>query len=112
MNIMTARMIADNFGITVSADDAPKLIAAIQNAYATGRRDESTLLANSAKTATKFTENQDSPVGECGVSSKSGELQDDDLSNYAPNHLCKGKMIHLPYGEACDRCGFDGGQQL
>jgi hypothetical protein len=73
MNIMTARMIAENFGITVSADDAPKLIAAIQNAYATGRRDESTLLANTANAAMKFTENQDLPTGECGVLTKSGE---------------------------------------
>lgn len=28
-----------------------------------------------------------------------------------PNHLCQGRMIHLPTGEACDRCGFDGSQQ-
>lgn len=23
----------------------------------------------------------------------------------APNHLCNGRMIHLPNGEQCDKCG-------
>ena len=24
-----------------------------------------------------------------------------------PNHLCKGRMVHLPRGEQCDRCGHE-----
>ena len=24
-----------------------------------------------------------------------------------PNHLCKGRMVHLPHGEQCDRCGHE-----
>lgn len=26
----------------------------------------------------------------------------------APNHTCGGRMVHVPIGEACDRCGWDG----
>ena len=33
-----------------------------------------------------------------------------DGKDCTPNHLCKGHFIHLPDGEACDRCGFDGVQ--
>jgi hypothetical protein len=22
-----------------------------------------------------------------------------------PNHLCNGRMVHLPLGEQCDKCG-------
>ena len=40
MSIQIATSIAKHFGITVSAEDAPKIIAAIQNAYATGKADE------------------------------------------------------------------------
>ena len=40
MSIETARSIAKHFGITVSTEDAPKIIKAIQNAYAAGRADE------------------------------------------------------------------------
>lgn len=29
------------------------------------------------------------------------ESQDD----CAPNHFCKGKLVHLPAGEQCDKCG-------
>lgn len=40
MSVQIAASIAKHFGITVSVEDAPKIILAIQNAYATGKSDE------------------------------------------------------------------------
>lgn len=40
MNTEIARMLAAQFGLTVSSDDAPKVIQMIQNAYDVGCRDE------------------------------------------------------------------------
>ena len=31
--------------------------------------------------------------------------QADCLSDCTPNHLCNGRMAHLPSGEQCDKCG-------
>jgi len=31
-------------------------------------------------------------------------LTDNDCT---PNHLCNGRMVHLPRGEQCDRCGHE-----
>jgi hypothetical protein len=34
----------------------------------------------------------------------------DDMSE-GPNHLCKGRMVHLPRFEICSQCGWEGNDQ-
>ena len=30
-----------------------------------------------------------------------------DDNDCTPNHLCNGRMVHLPGGEMCDKCGVE-----
>lgn len=33
------------------------------------------------------------------------DYDNDASADCTPNHLCNGRMIHLPHGEHCDKCG-------
>lgn len=34
------------------------------------------------------------------------ELTDTENIDCTPNHICGGRMVHLPDGEMCDKCGW------